>query len=78
MRLRIVAVAGVLAWWLVPPTSSAAGMRDCVERGGVWLESGRCELPNDDAAAQWRPWFAAALGSLRIRDLPEEAWPGRP
>ena len=42
----------VLVQSLAAPLSTAAGMRDCVERGGVWLESGRCELPNDDAAAR--------------------------
>jgi hypothetical protein len=42
----------VLALSIAAPPPTHAGMRDCVERGGVWLESGGCELPNDDAAAQ--------------------------
>jgi len=44
----------MLAWVLALPSAARGGMRDCVERGGVWLESGRCELPDDDAAAQCR------------------------
>ena len=30
-----------------------------------------------EAIEAYRPWFAASLGSLRIRALPEEAWPAR-
>jgi hypothetical protein len=52
MSVRIGAIAGLLALALLAPTAHAAGMRDCVERGGVWLESGQCESPNDDAAAR--------------------------
>jgi hypothetical protein len=52
MRVRIGAIAGVLASALLAPSTHAAGMRDCVERGGVWLDSGRCELANDDASAR--------------------------
>jgi len=42
----------MLAVSLAAPLPTRAGMRDCVERGGVWLESGRCELPNEDAATR--------------------------
>ena len=50
MSIRAGTVVAVLALSLAAPPSTPAGMRDCVERGGVWLDSGRCELPNDDAA----------------------------
>ncbi|MDJ0851508.1 MAG: matrixin family metalloprotease [Myxococcota bacterium] len=30
-----------------------------------------------DVIGAYRPWFRLALGSLRIRPLPEEAWPAR-
>ena len=27
---------------------------------------------------EFRPWFALALSSLNVRNLPQDAWPGRP
>jgi hypothetical protein len=54
VSIRARAVVAVLAVSLAAPRATFAGMRDCVERGGVWLESGRCELPDDDEAAQCR------------------------
>jgi hypothetical protein len=50
-RLRWAALAcGIVAASAV----SAASMRDCVERGGVYLEDGTCEMPDDDAARRCR------------------------
>jgi|SRR6185369_10299774 len=48
----IALLVSLLVWALAVPPPARGGMRDCVERGGVWLESGRCELGNDDGAAE--------------------------
>jgi hypothetical protein len=58
----IVMVSALLVCALAP--AAAADMRDCVERGGVWLERGGCELPNHDAAsrchAQGGRWLSSS------------------
>jgi hypothetical protein len=45
-------------------------MRDCVERGGVWLESGRCEMPNDDASARCHAQGGRWLSSSGRCEMP--------
>jgi hypothetical protein len=42
--------------------------------GRVVVTIGDCPRESIEA---YRPWFSAALASLRITELPEEAWPRR-
>ena len=70
MTLRIGVLAGVLACSLLAPISYAAGMRDCTERGGVWLDSGRCEMPRDDAAARCHAQGGRWLSSSGRCEMP--------
>lgn len=37
-----------------PTSARSESMRDCVERGGVYLENGTCEMQNEDAARNCR------------------------
>ena len=55
---------------LAAPAAFAAGMRDCVERGGVYLEDGTCEMPDEDAARRCRQQGGRFLSSGRC-ELPE-------
>ena len=75
MSIRARAVVAVLAISLAAPLSTLAkGMQDCVERGGVWLESGRCEMPDDAAAEQCRRQGGRWLSSSGRCDVTPVDW----
>jgi hypothetical protein len=65
------ALAGSIALALVAPLPAWSGaMRDCVERGGTYLENGTCEMRDDEAAQQCRHQGGRYLASSGRCELP--------